>query len=111
MFQSRKPQPAIYIRCLLQSLLFHDMRVLGKITITTLIYDDLAELVLPADVLLDPANGNVEAPHDPRFQLAKKMSGFVLRIGDVGCCLRSLNLAYSTVLSYSPSWTFSGRYA
>ncbi|KAI4239402.1 MAG: hypothetical protein LQ349_000423 [Xanthoria aureola] len=82
MFQSRKPQPAIYIRCLLQSLLFHDMRVLGKITITTLIYDDLAELVLPADVLLDPANGNVEAPHDPRFQLAKKMSGFVLRIGD-----------------------------
>ncbi|KAL8759352.1 MAG: hypothetical protein Q9199_000831 [Rusavskia elegans] len=81
-FQSRKPQPAIYIRCLLQSLIFHDMRVLGKITITTLIYDDLAELVLPADVLLDPANGNVEAPHDPRFQLAEKMSGFVLRIGD-----------------------------
>ncbi|KAL8660163.1 MAG: hypothetical protein Q9226_000069 [Calogaya cf. arnoldii] len=63
-FQSRKPQPAIYV------------------TITTLIYDDLAELVLPADTLLDPANGNVEAPHDPRFQMAKEMSGFVLRVGD-----------------------------
>ncbi|KAL8670100.1 MAG: hypothetical protein Q9168_005345 [Polycauliona sp. 1 TL-2023] len=81
-FQSRKPQPAVYIRCLLQSLIFHDMKVLGKVTITTLIYDDLAELVLPADVLLSPANGNVEAPHDPRFQMAKEMSGFVLRIGD-----------------------------
>ncbi|KAL8912645.1 MAG: hypothetical protein Q9171_002370 [Xanthocarpia ochracea] len=81
-FQSRKPQPAIYIRCLLQSLIFNDMKVLGKITITKLIYDDLAELVLPADALLDPANGNVEAPHDPRFQMAREMGAFVLRIGD-----------------------------
>ncbi|KAL8995051.1 MAG: hypothetical protein Q9169_005150 [Polycauliona sp. 2 TL-2023] len=81
-FQSRKPQPAIYIRCLLQSLIFHDMKVLGKVTITTLIFDDLAELVLPADILLSPANGNVEAPQDPRFQMAREMSGFVLRVGD-----------------------------
>ncbi|KAI4272703.1 MAG: hypothetical protein LQ337_005116 [Flavoplaca oasis] len=81
-FQSRKPQPAIYIRCLLQSLIFHDMRVLGKITITTLIFDDLAELVLPAATLLDPANANVEPPQDPRFQMAKEMGGFVLRVGD-----------------------------
>ncbi|KAL9040205.1 MAG: hypothetical protein Q9180_002050 [Flavoplaca navasiana] len=82
-FQSRKPQPAIYIRCLLQSLIFHDMRVLGKITITTLIFDDLAELVLPAATLLDPANANVEPPQDPRFQMAKEMGGFVLRVGDL----------------------------
>ncbi|KAL8789606.1 MAG: hypothetical protein Q9213_001042 [Squamulea squamosa] len=81
-FQSRKPQPAIYIRCLLQSLIFHDMKVLGKITITKLIHDDLAELMLPADVLLDSANSNVEAPHDPRFQMAKEMNGFILRVGD-----------------------------
>ncbi|KAL8728353.1 MAG: hypothetical protein Q9181_005374 [Wetmoreana brouardii] len=81
-FQSRKPQPSIYIRCLLQSLVFHDMKVLGKITITKLIFDDLEELVLPADILIDPANGNVEAPHDPRFQIAKEMRGLVLRIGD-----------------------------
>ncbi|KAL8983209.1 MAG: hypothetical protein Q9205_002485 [Flavoplaca limonia] len=81
-FQSRKPQPAIYIRCLLQSLIFHDMRVLGTITITTLIFDDLAELVLPAATLLDPANANVEPPQDPRFQMAKEMGGFVLRVGD-----------------------------
>ncbi|KAL8899329.1 MAG: hypothetical protein Q9192_001623 [Flavoplaca navasiana] len=64
------------------SLIFHDMRVLGKITITTLIFDDLAELVLPAATLLDPANANVEPPQDPRFQMAKEMGGFVLRVGD-----------------------------
>lgn len=59
------------------------MKVLGNITITKLVFDDLEELVLPADILVDPANGNVEAPHDPRFQMAKEMRGFVLRIGDV----------------------------
>ncbi len=67
------------------------MKVLGKITITKLIYDDLAELVLPADALLDPANGNVEAPHDPRFQMAREMGAFVLRIGDVGALPRPSN--------------------
>ncbi|KAI4253463.1 MAG: hypothetical protein LQ352_003678 [Teloschistes flavicans] len=81
-FQSRKPQPSIYIRCLLQSLIFHDMKILGSVTITKLIFDDLEELTLPADVLLDPANGDVEAPHDPRFQIAQAMREHVLRIGD-----------------------------
>ncbi len=59
------------------------MKVLGSITITRLVHDDLEELVLPADVLLDPANGHVEAPHDPRFQIAKEIRDFVLRVGDV----------------------------
>ncbi|KAL8632754.1 hypothetical protein Q9189_001459 [Teloschistes chrysophthalmus] len=81
-FQSRKPQPSIYIRCLLQSLIFHDMKILGTVTITKLIFDDLEELVLPADILLDPANGDVEAPHNPRFQIAQAMREHVLRIGD-----------------------------
>ncbi|KAL9579739.1 MAG: hypothetical protein Q9212_004928 [Teloschistes hypoglaucus] len=82
MFQSRKPQPSIYIRCLLQSILFHDMKILGTVTITKLVFDDLEELTLPADILLDPANGNVEAPQNPRFQIAQAMREHVLRIGD-----------------------------
>ncbi|KAL8833043.1 MAG: hypothetical protein Q9170_004548 [Blastenia crenularia] len=81
-FQSRKPEPSIYIRCLLQSLIFHDMKILGNITISKFIFDDLEELILPADILLDPANSSVEAPHDPRFQIAEEMRGFVLRVGD-----------------------------
>ncbi|KAL9614381.1 MAG: hypothetical protein Q9167_001110 [Letrouitia subvulpina] len=81
-FQSRKPQPSIYIRCLLQSLIFHDMKVLGEMTITRLIFDDLAETVLPGHFLVDPTNSDIEAPQDPRFQVWKEMQSFVLRVGD-----------------------------
>lgn len=59
------------------------MKVLGSVTITKAVHDDLEELVLPADILLDSANGDVEAPHDPRFQMAKEMRAFMLRVGDV----------------------------
>ncbi|KAL8691283.1 MAG: hypothetical protein Q9218_003462 [Villophora microphyllina] len=62
-FQSRKPQPSIY-------------------TLTKSVFDDLEELTLPANVLLDPTNDQVEAPHDARFQIAKAMREFALRVGD-----------------------------
>lgn len=75
-------------------MIFHDMKVLGSVTITQTIHDDLEELVLPADILLDPANGNVEAPHDPRFQIAKEMRAFVLRVGDVSSFARLLSLVF-----------------
>ena len=52
-------------------------------TITKFVFDDLGEIVLPSDVILDPSNSNVEAPFDPRFQIAKEMRAFVLRVGDV----------------------------
>lgn len=48
-----------------------------------LLFDDLEEIVLPADVLVDPANGDIEAPQDPRFQIKKKMDAFVTRAADV----------------------------
>lgn len=73
-------------------MIFHDKKVLGRITITKLLHDDLEELVLPADILLDPANSDIEAPHDPRFQIAKEMRGFMLRVGDVSALLRRLDL-------------------
>ena len=59
------------------------MKVLGGMTITRLIFDDLEEIVLPSDLLVDPANGNVEVPQDRRFQVWKEMQSFVLRVGDV----------------------------
>ena len=48
-----------------------------------LLFDDLEEVVLPADLLVDPANGEVEAPQDPRFQILKRMDSFVTRAADV----------------------------
>ncbi|KAK4691464.1 N-alpha-acetyltransferase 35, NatC auxiliary subunit, partial [Lecanoromycetidae sp. Uapishka_2] len=59
-----------------------DMRVLGTMSFKQLLFDDLDELVLPADPLLDSTNADIEAPQDPRFQAAKKMDSFVLRAAD-----------------------------
>ena len=83
-FQSRKPQPSIYIRALLQSLLFHEGKILGQVSLKKLIFDDLAEIVLPADALLDAENWDVEAPQDPRWDMARKMDKLVGRASQVG---------------------------
>ena len=59
------------------------MKVLRTISIKQLLFDDLEEVVLPADILLDPINSDVEAPHDPRFQIARKMEAFLTKLGPV----------------------------
>lgn len=66
------------------------MRVLGTMSFKRLVFDDLEEMVLPADLLVDPANENVEAPQDPRFQIWKKMDSFVIRAADVGTLIDRL---------------------
>ncbi len=75
-FQAKKPQPLVYIRTLLQSFLFKDMVILGHLSIRHVMDDDLAIAVLPHSRLLDPANDDVEAPHDPRFAMAHQMELF-----------------------------------
>ncbi|KAK4205748.1 putative MAK10 subunit [Triangularia verruculosa] len=75
-FQSQKPQPLVYIRTLLQSFLFKDMIILGKLSIRHVLDDDLSLVVLPASKFLDPANDLVEAPHHPRYALAHQMELF-----------------------------------
>lgn len=59
------------------------MKVLRSTSIKQLLFDDLEEVVLPADLLLDPANDDVEAPQDPRFQIVRKMEAFLSRSGPV----------------------------
>ncbi|KAI9815701.1 MAG: hypothetical protein M1827_002097 [Pycnora praestabilis] len=80
-FQSRKPQPSVYIRALLQSVLFSEMRFLGTMSLKQVLFDDLAEIVLPAGFLLEAHNSEIEVPSDPRFQIAAKMDQFVARAG------------------------------
>ena len=75
-FQAQKPQPLVYIRTLLQNFLFKDMVILGHLSIRHVIDDDLATVVLPCSRLLDPANDDVEAPHDARFAIAYQMELF-----------------------------------
>ncbi|CAG7923311.1 unnamed protein product [Penicillium olsonii] len=76
---SRKPQPSIYIRCLLQALIVCNFNILGTVPVKDFLYGELAELVLPASVLLEANIDEVEVPSDPRFQIAQKMDGFVKR--------------------------------
>jgi hypothetical protein len=75
-FQGKKPQPLVYIRTLLQSFLFKDMEVLGHMSFRQLLDNDLAIVVLPASLLLDRLNDEVEAPHDPRYIVAEQMEAF-----------------------------------
>lgn len=75
-FQAQKPQPLVYIRTLLQNFLFKDMVILGHLSIRHIIDDDLAIVSMPSHRLLDPANDNVEVPHDPRFAMAHQMELF-----------------------------------
>ena len=59
------------------------MRVLGTRSLKQFLFDDLEELVLPADFLIDPANSDVEAPQDARFHVSKMMDAFVTKAAEV----------------------------
>jgi hypothetical protein len=59
------------------------MRFTEKTEFTQFIFEDLAEIVLPAHELVDMANFDVEPPHDTRFKLARLMEKFVTRAGQV----------------------------
>ncbi|KKK20763.1 hypothetical protein P175DRAFT_0503313 [Aspergillus ochraceoroseus IBT 24754] len=76
---SRKPQPSVYIRSLLQAIIFDRSSIAGTVPIKQFLYDELAEVVLPSSVLLEASVDETEMPSNPRFQIARQMDGFVKR--------------------------------
>lgn len=60
------------------------MTILSAVPVKEFLYDELAELVLPANILLEANIDEVEMPSDPRFQIAQKMDGFMKRFAQVG---------------------------
>lgn len=76
-----------------------------------LLFDDLEEIVLPASLLIDPANGDIEAPQDPRFQILKKMDAFVTRAADVSTVNPSTNVREYNFDNRSLSWISSAQCA
>lgn len=52
------------------------MMVLGRMSIRQVLDDDFGSLVLAEHPLLDPTNDEIEVPHDPRFNMAKRMEVF-----------------------------------
>ncbi|XXG97898.1 ubiquinol-cytochrome c reductase core subunit 1 [Hypoxylon texense] len=81
-FQARKPQPLVYIRTLLQSLLFKEMVVLGNYSIRQIIDHDLSIVVLPCAPQIDPSYDRIELPTDPRHQVAAQMEIFRQRVAE-----------------------------
>jgi hypothetical protein len=82
-FQTKSLQPPVYVRCLIQSLILSEMRVLDRMSIKQLLYCDLEEITLPASVLVDPTSDEYEAPQHPRFQINAKMETLISRSADV----------------------------
>ncbi|KAI2611575.1 Mak10-domain-containing protein [Hypoxylon fragiforme] len=82
LFQSRKPQPLVYIRALLQSLLFKEMVVLGNYSIRQIIDHDLSIVVLPCAPQIDPSYDHIEVLADPRHQTAAQMEIFRQRVAE-----------------------------
>ncbi|KAG6005333.1 hypothetical protein E4U21_000248 [Claviceps maximensis] len=75
-FQSKKPQPMVYIRTLLQTFLFNAMEILGSMSLRQLIDDNFSIITLPGHQLLDRENDEIEAPQDPRFIMSQQMELF-----------------------------------
>lgn len=98
---ARRPSPSPYIRSLLQSLFFKEMKILGTMSVKQVLFDDVRELCNPVELLLDPRNELVEVPHDPRFDIVKRTNWFVERAGRV--CHHYIILLCMTLLICSLS--------
>ncbi|KAI0006407.1 Mak10-domain-containing protein [Xylariaceae sp. FL0662B] len=81
-FQARKPQPLVYIRTLLQSLLFKEMVVLGNYSVRQILDHDLSIVVMPCGPRIDPSYDQIEVPSDPRHQTAAQMDIFRQRVAE-----------------------------
>jgi N-alpha-acetyltransferase 35, NatC auxiliary subunit len=79
---SRIPQPSAYIRALVQSFLMdrESHKVLGRLTPKQFLLSSLVSVVLPNSQMLDPANDLVEAPNNPRFQMARLVTEFDAKV-------------------------------
>ncbi|KAI0397142.1 Mak10-domain-containing protein [Xylariaceae sp. FL0594] len=75
-FQMQKPQPLVFIRSMLQNLVFNEMVVLGRFSIRDLLDQDLSLGVLPWAPLIDRSFDDVEVPTDARYKIASSMETF-----------------------------------
>ncbi|SPO03441.1 related to MAK10 Glucose-repressible protein [Cephalotrichum gorgonifer] len=83
MMQSKKPQPLVYTRCLLQGIIFNDMVILTNKSMRQVMDDDFSMVSMSYSTLIDRANDEIEAPHDPRFLIAQHMEQFRQRTAPV----------------------------
>ena len=79
-FNAQTPQPAAYVRALLQSFLSINEAVLGRISIRDFITADIRSLVLPTESLFDHDQMD-DIPEDQQIRLGSRVDLFVDRCG------------------------------
>ena len=80
-FQAKKPQPLVFIRILLQSLLLNKgTTIAGSYSARQILENDLSLTVLPCGRQLDRSYDHIEAKSDPRNQIAAQMELFRSRV-------------------------------
>ncbi|TGJ85470.1 hypothetical protein E0Z10_g3285 [Xylaria hypoxylon] len=82
MSQAQRPQPLVFIRTILQNLLFKDMVVLGRFSVRQLLDHDVSLAVLPCGPHFDRSFDDVEVMTDPRHKVASGMEVFRHRVAD-----------------------------
>lgn len=81
LFMCQRPQPAIYVRSLLQSYLHQKSEVIGECSLKDFVFADLQSLVLPGSKLVAQADDATESLSDERSQVVSTMTDFVDRVG------------------------------
>ncbi|EXJ91455.1 hypothetical protein A1O3_00003 [Capronia epimyces CBS 606.96] len=80
-FMAQSPQPAIYVRALLQSFLTCHDAVLGKFAVKDFIAQDIQSLVRPIVPLLDHGVGLDDTATDAKFHFCSRLDSFMNRCG------------------------------
>ena len=70
----------------MQSIIWQDNKVIGKIEIHSALRQDIGEYTLHDSYILDEGNDLIEAPQDPRFKIARILMDFFRRVYDVRSC-------------------------
>ena len=80
-FMAQNPPSSVYIRAVAQSIIGDQDNLPGQSSLKEFIFKHLRRLVMPANVVLDPAFEAIELPSDQRFQLASQLDDFVFKCG------------------------------
>lgn len=71
---ARKPHPSVYIRALLQSMMFETVD-----SVKLSIIEEFRDFLPPRSILLDPSIEDVEVTTDPRHEIHRQMDIFISR--------------------------------
>lgn len=80
-FMSQNPQPAVYVRALVQSFLSLDYNVLGRFTAQQFVFQDLQPLTAPDYVLTQDVTRVGESFNIEQSQIVNQMTEFAGRVG------------------------------